>query len=214
MVNNAGGIVGYGRCIQIENCYTLGTVEGGEGVGGIVGFLQQRSGSSIVPTTKNCFVLGTTITANGTKQSNNSGIVIGNRSTSNNTNPIVENLYYADSALVGNQKKPLSIGEEVEATSFADKNWLKTNVLMECNDVYWTMKADASRPTLVHATWDTGAYNSPLLIKELKVAAPERNQISISSSCSEKATLYYVVVLSSDKAPTAEQIVAQRIMMV
>ena len=206
----AGGIVGYGRCIQIENCYTLGTVEGGEGVGGIVGFLQQRSGSSIVPTTKNCFVLGTTITANGTNQSNNSGIVIGNRSTSNNTNPIVENLYYADSALVGNQKKPLSIGEEVEATSFADKNWLKTNVLMECNDVYWTMKADASRPTLVHATWDNGAYNSPLLIKELKVAAPERNQISISSSCSEKATLYYVVVLSSDKAPTAEQIVAQK----
>ena len=114
----AGGIVGYGRCIQIENCYTLGTVEGGEGVGGIVGFLQQRSGSSIVPTTKNCFVLGTTITANGTNQSNNSGIVIGNRSTSNNTNPIVENLYYADSALVGNQKKPQSIGEEVEASAF------------------------------------------------------------------------------------------------
>ena len=71
---------------------------------------------------------------------------------------------------------------------------------MECNDVYWTMKADASRPTLVHAIWDNGAYNSPLLIKELKVAAPERNQISISSSCSEKATLYYVVVSLCPKA--------------
>ncbi len=207
-----GGIVGYARCVEIENCYTLGTVEGGEGVGGIVGLLQQRSGSSIVPTTKNCFVLGTTITANGASQSNNSGLVVGNRSTSNNTNPIVENLYYADTTLLGNQKKPQSIGEEVEASVFANKEWLKTNVNIECNDVYWTMKSDASRPTLVHAGWDEGLYKSPLQIRNLKASAIEQKQISLEaeSSVETGATIYYMVVLSKDQAPTAEQIIAQK----
>lgn len=205
----AGGIVGYARCVEIENCYTLGTVEGGEGVGGIVGFLQQRNGSPIVPSTKNCFVLGSTITANGKTQSNNSGIVIGNRSTSNNTNPVVEQLYYADSTLLGNQKKPQSIGEEVEASVFANKDWLKTNLNLDCNGVYWTLKTDANRPTLVHASWDDGAYQSPLRIKSLKVSVPDRKQLTIEAQSSE-GSLYYVVVYSTAKAPTAEQIIAQK----
>ncbi len=204
-----GGIIGYARCIEIENCYSIGTIEGGEGVGGVAGYLQHRKDSPIVPSIKNCFTLGSTITVTWASQSNKSGYVVGNRSTSNNTNPVYENLYYADTTLSGNQKKPEAMDTEVDSTNFKDKEWLNTKVGIECNDVYWTMLEGAGRPTLKAATWDDGAYATPLQIREVKLSSKERNQISISTS-STAGEIYYVVVLSTAKAPTAEEIIAQK----
>ncbi|MCM1131732.1 MAG: hypothetical protein NC310_07325 [Roseburia sp.] len=202
-----GGIVGYARCVKIERCYATGNIEGGEGVGGVVGFLQHRNQSPITPSVKSCFAMGVTLTVTGTSQSNNSGYVIGNRSTSNNTNPIYENLYYADSNLIGNQKTPQKLAEETDVAHFANKEWLKTNLNLDCNDIYWTMLTDAFRPTLVHASWDKGLYEAPLFITAINVSALNRNELSLHIEA-KSGTISYVVVKKDAHAPTVDQILA------
>lgn len=204
---NVGGIVGYARCINILRCYATGNIEGGEAVGGIAGFFQHRDKSPIVPSIVSCFAMGVSITVTGLTQSNNSGIVIGNRSTSNNTNPVYEKLYYADCSLVGNQKTPQNLAEETVVTNFADKAWLKDTLGLDCNDVYWTMRETASRPTLVKSTWDNGSYETPLFITALTITAPNRNELSLHAEA-VSGQLSYVVVAKDAKAPTASQILA------
>lgn len=204
----AGGIVGYARCVQIESCYAYGDVSGTEGVGGLVGYLQQRNGSSIVPYIKNSFVIGTNIVVTGEEQTNNSGIVLGNRSTANSTDPVIENLYHASSTMTGNQKTPQNNSSEVEVSQFADKTWLKDHVQIDCNNTYWTLKTGAGRPTLVQATWDDGVYTEALVLRNVVVSAPNRNEVKITAE-SNAGTIAYIVVPTGATAPTAAQIIAQ-----
>lgn len=204
---NIGGIVGYARCINILRCYATGNIEGGEAVGGIAGFFQHRSGSPIVPSLTSCFVMGASIKVTGASQTNNSDYVIGNRSTSNNTNPVYGKLYYADSNLTGNQKTPQNLAEETSVSHFADKEWLKNTAEFDCNDVYWSMKEKGNRPTLVKATWDNGAYAAPLFINSISVMVTVRNELTLTAAA-ESGIIAYVVVAGNALAPTAEQILA------
>lgn len=149
----AGGIVGYFRCAKLSNCYATGDVTGAYGVGGVVGFAQHRKDSTIQPSVKRAFYMGEKITATDLSNSNSSGKVIGNLSTSNGG--VDWELLYCLESTVVTAGKLSTAGTTTDASSFANKEFLTSIGLNFAYD--WDLKDGAIRPTLKFASnYDMG----------------------------------------------------------
>jgi hypothetical protein len=154
-----GGITGWARGVVINRCYSTGNITGTKEIGGLVGFIEQRSGSPIVPAVKNSFYMGAEVKSTDETTSLVSNM-IGNYKTTYGT-PQVENLYAASTTTItgGTAGDSTFQGEVVTSDNFKSETWIKDT--LDWNfDAIWEIKEGASRPTLKNGM-DDGSFSLP-----------------------------------------------------
>lgn len=205
-----GGIVGYTRGTIFERVYASGDITGAKEVGGLIGFIEQREGNTIVPTLKDSFYMGARVTRYDSSSSQ-IGRIIGNVKTANGE-PVLTNLYAAASTeLVGHEGGSSSFqGTGTDLDNFKNEEWLKTTLKWNFTEI-WEIKEGALRPTLVGQS-DDGSYTIPevpLTINLVEFKEGENvGEMTLKIETNLEADIYYVVVKMEDAEPTVEEVIA------
>ena len=153
--NNIGGIVGYHTAGRVENCYATGNITGNNYVGGIVGWKDGYSSSSI-PMVKNCVALNESVKA--TSSTSDIGRVVGRVSGVVSSNSLTNNYARESGMTITANNSPVSPtnnadgkhGANAAAADYEGPNsetWWKNTVLFP--DTAWNFAAN-TLPTLKH----------------------------------------------------------------
>lgn len=208
-----GGIVGYARGTEFERVYASGDITGAKEVGGLIGFIEQREGNTIVPKLKNSFYMGARVTKSDAS-SKNIGKIVGNCKKANGE-PVIENVYsLLATELVGGPGDANSTvdGTGVSMDNFKSVEWLSTTLKWNLETI-WEIKEGALRPTLKGMA-DDGSYTVPAVPLMINlVEFKEGNsvgEIGLKIQTNQEADIYYVVVTADAQAPTAEQVIAMQ----
>ncbi|MDC0559160.1 hypothetical protein OAO42_01980, partial [Candidatus Izimaplasma bacterium] len=207
------GIVGYTRGTEISNAYSSSTVIGASQVGGLVGFIQQRSSTTLVPKLENSFYMGASIIAFGEYNDDRSiGRVIAEASSTNGE-PTITNIWGLDTAILGATFGEFNNhdGSAATAANFADSAWFTTNMSSWNFSSDWEFKTGAVRPTLIGQDDDGAAVVNELDLMLYSVGADmgeNPGEIDIEVNLSANADIYYVVVASDATAPTKAEVKA------
>jgi len=207
----AGGIVGYVRGTIIERCYASGDITGSKETGGLIGFVEQRSGNPITPEIKNSFYMGARVTIFDSSNSQ-VGTIIGNMKTDNGT-PVTSNLFASSSTELVGPSKPSSSAYQGVSTpidSFKSVEWLTTNLGFNF-ELNWEVKEGASRPTL-KGSFDDGSYEIPEIPLNIILAKLDEGEnageLVVQIETNLEVNIYYILVKATDAEPTNEQIMA------
>lgn len=208
-----GAVVGYARGTEFERVYASGDITGAKEVGGLIGFIEQREGNTIVPKLKNSFYMGARVTKSDAS-SKNIGKIVGNCKKANGE-PVIENVYsLLATELVGGPGDANSTvdGTGVSMDNFKSVEWLSTTLKWNLETI-WEIKEGALRPTLKGMA-DDGSYTVPAVPLMINlVEFKEGNsvgEIGLKIQTNQEADIYYVVVTADAQAPTAEQVIAMQ----
>ena len=207
------GIVGYSRGSEISNAYSASTIIGASQVGGLIGFFQQRSATTLVPKLENSFYMGDLVEAFGEYNGETTaGLIISDVSTTNGE-PILTNNYSVSSSMLKglDEDHTPENGTVTDVANFADATWFETNMSSWNFEREWAMLENAVRPTIIDVDDDGLAVVTvlDLMINTASLTMGENaGEVKVELQLSDTADVYYVVVASDSVAPTAEQIMA------
>lgn len=205
-----GGIVGYTRGTVIERVYASGDITGSKEVGGLIGFIEQREGNTIVPVLKDSFYMGARITKFD-DSSSQIGKLIGNVKTTNGEPQITNNYVSETTELIGGTGGTSSYhGTAIAMDNFKNAEWINTNLKWNFTE-NWEVKENAMRPTLKGQN-DNGNYTVPevpLIIYYIDFTeGAKTGEVALNVVTSIEADIYYVLVPAEALAPTNDQVIA------